>query len=310
MWAERFDGDRSDVFALQDRITEQIATAIAPEITRGEMRRTARARPADLAAWELVLKAQALILKGTYESQTEARGLLELALDREPEYALAYARLAEIGHDTSNNLSREFGGAAAVVALDEALVLARRAVQLSPTLVEARIWYGHLLLHHKDLSEGLEELKEAVSLNPSHAQARAELGFALALQGTVIEASQQLEIAFRLSPNDPRNDRIRTFEALAHLYAGNAQAAAESARLVIDAQPGSPVVLVAAVVEISALVREGQLDLARQRVGEFESYYGELDWPAIARGAWSEEELARVQADVRTVGMLPVTDAP
>jgi tetratricopeptide (TPR) repeat protein len=304
MWADHFDGDRSDVFLLQDQITEQIVTAIAPEITRGEMRRTARARPRDLAAWELVLRAQALILEGTYESQTEARGLLQDALELEPEYALAYARLAEIGHDASNNLSREFGNAAAVAALDEALVLSRRAVQLAPALVEARIWYGHLLLHHRQVSEGLVELREAVRLNPSHAQAHAELGFGLAIQGMVEEATQQFEIAFRLSPNDPRNDRIRTFQALAHLYAGNAGEAARSARRVIDTQPGSPIMLVASVVEISALVRLDRLDDARQKVAEFERFYGELDWPAIARGAWSEDELDRVEADVRAVGML------
>ncbi len=304
MWAERFEGERGDVFALQDRITEQIVTAIAPEVTRGEMRRTTRALPKDLAVWELVLRAQARILEGTYESQMEARGLLELALDREPDYALAHARLAEIGHDASNNLSREFGNAAAVAALDEALAISRRAVQLAPTLVEARIWYGHLLLHHRRLSEGLDELREAVRLNPSHAQAHAELGFGLALQGRVGEALEQIAIAFRLSPNDPRNDRIRTFEALANLYAGNAEEAARSARSAIDTQPGAPGMLVAAVVEISALMRDGRIDIARQRVAEFRGFYGELDWPAIVRGAWTEEELDRVEADLKAVGML------
>lgn len=304
IWAETLDADRADVFALQDQIAEQIVTAIAPEITRGEMRRTARARPRDLAAWELVLRAQALILEGTYESQTEARGLLEVALEREPDYALAYARLAEIGHNTSNNLSREFGDAAAVAALLDALVLARKAVQLAPNLVEARIWYGHLLLHDKQVSAGLDELEEAVRLNPSHAQAHAELGFGMALQGRVGESLQQLELAFRLSPNDPRNDRIRTFEALAYLYAGDAEKAARSARLAIDTQPGSPVMLIAALVEISALVRQGELDVARQRVAEFEGFYGELDWPSISRGAWTEDELNRVESDVRAVDML------
>ncbi len=304
IWADRFDGSLSDIFAVQDAIAEEIVTAIAPEITRSEMRRTSEGRPSDLAAWELILRAQALILSGTYESALEARSLLELALEREPGYALAYARLAEIGHDASNNLSRQFGNDAAVAALEQALSDARRAVQLAPNLVDGRIWLGHLLLHDKQIVEGLVELEEAVRLNPSHAQARAELGFALALEGEVDAAMQELSLAVRLSPNDPRNDRIRTFEALAKLYAGNYEEAAHSARGVIDVQPESPAMIVPRVVEISALVRQGRLEEARERAAEYLSYLGEVDWPAIARGAWSREELGRVEDDLRSIGLL------
>jgi TolB-like protein len=305
LWADRFDGELRDVFAVQDEIAERIATAIAPEITRSEMRRATRNGPKDLAAWELVLRAQAILANQTQESAEQARGLLELALERDPGYALAYARLAEIGHDTSNNMSREFGNEAAIAALDAALDQARQAVQLDPSLVDARIWYGHLLLHHRFVAEGLVQLEEAVRLNPSHAQAHAELAFGLAMKGDVETAMSELSIATRLSPNDPRNDRIMSFEALAKLYAGDDPGAAESARRVISAQPGSPVVLVAAVVEISALARQGRTDEALQRAAEFEEAYGPIDWPAFARGAWTEAELARVRADLVAVEMLP-----
>jgi len=304
IWADRFDGSLIDIFAVQDAITEEIVTAIAPEITRSEMRRASVARPADLAAWELVLRAQALILSGTYESAIEARSLLELALEREPGYGLAYARLAEIAHDATLNLSREFGNEAAVAALGEALTHARRAVQLTPNLVDGRIWLGHLLLHHKQIAEGVVELHEAVRLNPSHAQAHAELGFGLAIEGNVDAAMQEFALAFRLSPNDPRNERIRTFEALAHLYAGNDADAIRSARAVIVGQPGSPVMIIPRIVEISALVRENRIEEARQRSAEFRSHHGAIDWAAIARGAWSQAELARVQADLRAAGAL------
>lgn len=304
IWADRFDGDLSDIFAVQDAITEEIVTAIAPEITRSEMRRASVARPSDLEVWELGLRAQALILEGTHESALEALSLLELALERDPGYALAHARLAEITHNASNNLSREVGDDAAVAAMDEALVHARRAVELSPGLVEGRIWLGHLFLHHRQIPEGLAELTEAVQLNPSHAQARAEFGFGLAIQGEVDEALRELAMAFRLSPNDPRNDRIRSFEALAHLYAGNYAEAIRSARGVIDTAPDSPVMLIPRIVEISSLVREDRLEEARQRASEFPSYHGPVDWPAIARGAWTQAELDRVQADLRLLGML------
>ena len=304
LWADRFDGTLGDVFELQDRITERIATAIAPEITRSEMQRASAARPTNLAAWELVMRAQALILEGTLEATSEAEALLHLALEREPGYGVAHARLAEIRHDESNNLSIEVGHEAAVAAMDEALVNARRAVEVAPGLVDGRIWYGHLLMHHRRITEGVEQLREAVRLNSSHAQARAELGFGLAILGQVDAAMDEFRLAERLSPNDPRNQRIKTFEALAHLYAGDNDRAVSTAHAVILAQPESPITVIPYVVEISGLVREGRLDSAQERVAAFLETHGALDWPAIERGAWSEEELARVRGNMVAVGLI------
>jgi len=310
LWAEQFDRGTEDIFAIQDEITEQVVTAIAPEMTRSEMRRARGARPDQLATWELMMRAQALILEGTYEDVLAAEALLKLAIEREPGYALAYARLAEVGHDVSNNYSRIVGNEQASASLARGLDHAREAVRLDPSLVDAHVWYGHLLLHHRQVAAGLEELKEAVRINPSHAQARAELSLGLSMSGQVADALEQLAIAFRLSPNDPRNDRIRTFEALAHLYAGNYEQAVASARKMIDQQRGSAFNIVAYVVEISALVRLGRLPQAQEVVREFTSYHGPLDWAAIERAAWSEAQLNDVRNDLRIAGMIPADSAP
>jgi adenylate cyclase len=304
LWAETFDRTLEDVFAIQDEITQEIVTAIAPEMTRSEMRRGAVEHPADLATWELVVRAQALVLEGDYQAVLKARELLLLAIEREPGYALAYALLAEIGHDTSNYYSRIVGDEAASAALREGLDHAREAVRLNPSLVDARVWHGHLLLHDRQVELGLQELQEAVRLNPSHAQARAELSLGLAIAGEVDAALSELERAYRLGPNDPHNDRIRTFEALAHLYANQNEEAAASARRIIDSQIGSALNVYPYVVEVSALIREGRIEEARASVAEFRSHHGELDWPAIDRGAWSQEQLNRVREDLMTAGMI------
>lgn len=304
IWASRFDRKMADVFAIQDDVTREIVTAIAPEITRSEMRRTHIERPADLATWELMIRAQALILEGTYESALEARQLIETAIQREPGYALAYARLAEIDHAIGNYYSTSAGDAA-IEAMDDAFEHARQAVRLNPSLVDARMWYGHLLLHQRRVDEGLLELQEAVRISPSHAQARAELGLGLAIAGRVEEALAEMAIAFRLSPNDPRNDRIRSFEALAYLYADMNAEAVETARGIIDSQKGSGLNVFPYLVEISALVRLNRIEEARASAEEYTDTLGELDWPAIERGAWSQEELDRVQGDLRTVGLIP-----
>ena len=304
IWASSFDRNMVDVFAIQDDVTREIVTAIAPEMTRSEMRRARVERPAELATWEAMIRAQALILEGTYESALEARKLIEMVIESEPGYALAYARLAEIDHGIGNYYSTSAGDEA-IVAMDEAFEHARNAVQLNPSLVDARMWHGHLMLHQRKVGEGLLELQEAVRISPSYAQARAELGLGLAIAGRIEEALAEFAIAFRLSPNDPRNDRIRTFEALAYLYADMNAEAVETARGIIDSQKGSGLNVFPYLVEISALVRMERIEEARASAEEYTNTLGELDWPAIERGAWSQEELDRVQGDLRTVGLIP-----
>jgi TolB-like protein len=291
IWASTFDRNMADVFAIQDEITQEIVTAIAPEMTRSEMGRGLVERPAELATWELIIRAQGLILEGTYDASVEARELLELAIGREPSYALAYARLAEISHGMSSYYPRSAGDQAAA-ALGEAFEHARRAVQLSPSLVDARIWYGHLLLHRRQVEDGLVELREAVRISPSP------------IAGEVETALSEFSIAFRLSPNDPRSDRIHGFEAFAYLYANRNQEAVESARWVIDSQMGSGLSTFMYVVEIAALVREGRLEEALASGDEFEAFFGRMDWSAIERGAWSQAELDRVRENLTSVGMI------
>jgi tetratricopeptide (TPR) repeat protein len=270
------------------------------------MRRGAVERPADLATWELVIKAQALILEGTYETAMEAEALLRKSIKWEPGYAVSYSRLAEIGHNIAVYYSGIVGNDAASAALAEALDNAQHAARLSPLLVDARMWYGHLLLHHRRVDDGLRELREAVRINPSHAQARSELSLGLAISGEVDSALHELSVAFRLSPNDPRNDRIQTSEALAYLYADRYEEAAESARRVIDSQKGSGLSTFAYVVEVSALVRLGRIREAKTSADEYEGYFGALSWSAIERGAWSQSQLDRVRRDLQQVEMIPV----
>jgi serine/threonine protein kinase len=304
VWADQYDTRKANIFSVQDAITEQIVTALAPEITRNEMRRNTVTRPGDLATWELLIRAQSLIREGTYDSTLEAQALLEQSIERDPGYALSYARLAEVSHSLSVYHSPDVETGSAVQALARSLEYARKSVRMNPSLVDARIWYGHLLLHHRQIPEGVSELRQAVEINNSHAQAHAELGLGLAISGDVEGALSELEIASRLSPNDPRSDRIKTFEALAYLYAEDYPAAVETSRGIINAQPGSDLNIFAYVVWVSALTRQNLLEEARTVRSEYESYYGALDWTALQRSAWSQEQIDQVYQDLLLVGMV------
>ena len=305
LWASRYDRKTTDIFAIQDEITEEIVTAIAPEMARSEMNRGAIERPAELATWELVIRAHALILQGSYESTLEADELLKLSMEREPGYALAYVRSALIGHNIATSFANIVGQEAAAAALARGLDHARTAVRLNPLLVEARIWLGHLLMHDRQIERGVVELREAVRLNPSHAQAHAELGFGLAISGEYDEAFKHLRESSRLSPNDPNSARIKTFEAFAYLYAGRNAEASTKVREVIEVEKGSALNNWAYLIDICALVRQDRLEEARARAEEFTTLFGEIDWPSFERGAWSQEQLDLVRQDMIVVGLLP-----
>ncbi len=304
LWAENYDRDMTDIFALQDEITEQIVTAIAPQITREEMSRVATLRPSDLEAYDLVLRAQTLIVgfADNVETANELISYLERALALDPGYALAHARLAETKHNMTNGLWREMGIEDPTTLIDEALEHAREAARLDPTLVDARIWVGHLLLHKGQIAEGVLELEAAVVLNPSHAQAHAELAHGYALSTRLDESLAQLAIASRLSPNDPRNDRILAFHAIGYYLAGRYEESAVIARRIITTWYGSlGNTAYAYIFEIASLVRLGRIDEARAAVEEYRSQFGEFDWESISVGSWGPGQFEQFRGDVGVV---------
>ena len=301
-----YDRQGRDIFATQDEISKQIVNAIAPEMMRREIQPAPMDRPADLATWELTMRALGLTMRGELDAAYEAESLLQLAIEREPGYAAAYARLAEIRHDMSwTTYASVIGDAAADEALHAALDDARTAVRLNPTLVDARIWYGHLLLHHRQIDDAVVQLREAVRLSPSHGQARAELGFGYAILGDIDASIRELELSSQLSPNDPRSVRIQTFEALGYLYAERYDEGVDTARRIIDDNPGSARNNMPYLVEISSLWRLGREEQARERARQYVDELGDMDWPAIERAAWSDEQLAQVKSDMQSVGLLP-----
>lgn len=304
LWAQKFDRELADVFAIQDEITEEIATAIYPEITRSEISRVASLRPADLEAWELTMKAQALIQKAEYETSLEAKKMLEDALAREPDYALAHVYLAEIGHNFGEFLGQVTGEQETQAYFLEALAHARVAVELEPSLVQGRIWLGHLLLHQREYERAVVQLYKGVELNPSHGQMRAEYGFGLILVGETDAALRELNKANELSPNDPRKDRIGAFMSMAHLYAENNEEAASVSKDLIDFYPDSLQAAYAYVVNVCANVRLGQTETARVIADQYKSYFGFLDWSQVSRSIWTEEQLNQMKGELELAGLI------
>jgi len=214
VWAERFDGDSTDIFELQDKITESVAGIIEPNIRRAEIAR-ARAKPTEsLDARDLYLRALANFYLLTRESLEEAGTQLQRALDIDPSYALARAHLARIYQ------IRNLHGWGKTGDQTTALVLARNAIASDDNDPETLRTAGHVLGSFGDHDRALAAVKRAVTLNPNSAPVLFSTGWVHCYACDPEPAIGYFDRAVRLSPSDPAAEDLLGGLGFAHLVAG------------------------------------------------------------------------------------------
>ena len=199
LWADRYDRELADIFALQDEITTRVIGSVSPQILLAEAARVRRKPPQSIDAWDLVMQALPHMWRMTTDDHRSAQDLLLEALTLDPEYAHAYALLGWIyismfNLDTGKPI-HEF--------TERALDAGTRAVELD----DQDPW-GHLVLglgyaRRRKPEQALMHLTKAIELNPSFALGHAGLGYGLAVGGQPERGLEALEQAHRLSPRDP-----------------------------------------------------------------------------------------------------------
>ena len=199
LWADRYDRELSDIFELQDEITNRVIDSVSPQILLAEAARVRRKPPQSIDAWDFVMQALPHMWRMTTEEHHRAQHLLLEALSLDPEYAHAYALLgwtyvSMFNLDTGKPI-HEF--------TERALDAGMRAVELD----DQDPW-GHLVLglghaRRRHPEQALAHLSTAIALNPSFALGHAGLGYALAAGRQPERGLQALEQAHRLSPRDP-----------------------------------------------------------------------------------------------------------
>jgi len=199
VWAERYDRDLDDIFAVQDEITQRIVTSIGPEFLSAEMQRAQRKDLRTLDAWDYVMRAAFHHSRYTKEDVVEAQGLLLKAIELDPLSAGAFCLLA-FTHLTQV----QFGWSASA---DESIQKATKAAQNAVSIDDRDAW-AHTALGLVDLisrryDDAIRRLQRAIDLNVNLANAYAGLGQALALSGEYEAARIEINKAVRLSPHDP-----------------------------------------------------------------------------------------------------------
>jgi adenylate cyclase len=232
VWAERYDREIVDIFAVQDEITERVVAAIEPELYAAEHFRSQRKPPESLNAWECVIRALSRLGQGTREANTDAEALCRRAIAIAPDYGQAHSLLAWV------LLRRTSWSGGLRAAVPEISTEVQAALGLDDHDTWAHLAHGILFLRLRRFDESVRALRRTVELNPNFALGHGALGLPLALHGAQEEAIRCADYALRLSPNDRLVGAYSARAiAFAHFTAGRYAECAACARYAIEKSP-------------------------------------------------------------------------
>jgi len=237
LWAQRYDRELEDVFALQDEITETIVAAIQPELEVAERERARKKPSGGLDAWDSYQRGMWHAYKFNDDDASLAEACFLEALAIAPHYAPALTGLAWIyfhrvifHYPAKEPISRDD-------LLQRGLDRASAAVQADNKDAFAQFVYGRLLSLNGDFDEAIERLLRAIEFNPNYALAYHGLGYALALGGSPGEAIAQFDKALRLSPQDPYRWAFLAMRACALVLNKEYEGAVEWGRRAVSDKP-------------------------------------------------------------------------
>ncbi len=259
LWADRYDRDLEDIFAVQDEVTRHIVDALKVALTPDERQRMGGQGTADMEAYDLTLRGRDLAWRFTPGANAEAVRLFEQAIVLDPEFSLPYSGMSLVliadytnGWNAPDDslLERCVRLAEKAVALDDAEPQGYRATAV------AHLW-------NRDLDRAAAAAEKALALDPNHAMAHSELANVYAYAGRSGEAIELMEKAMRLDPQYP--DLCLHFLAHAHFMQGHYEEAAAVLKRRIRRNP--------------------ETDISRVLLA---SCWGHLGDPDEARREWAE----------------------
>lgn len=196
LWAERYDREFTDLFAIQDEVTQKIISELSLTLSNEEKRRIAKRYTSNFDAYEIFLRAQYMLNARTPEDNSSARELLFKAIEIDSKFARAYAALSysySIGYlrnwpsDTDQPLQK-------------AVKLANKALELDDELPESYWAVSFVYFYQGKLNKGREALYKALELNPNYADAYALLASHYISSGRPEISLQAMDNAYRLNP--------------------------------------------------------------------------------------------------------------
>ncbi len=238
VWAERYDRDLADIFAVQDEITEAVTVAIAPAIADAELQRAVRKPPESLDAWAAYQRGLWHLSEANQEDNATAQRFFQRAIDLDSTFAGGYSGLA-LAQLQAAAVYQKIG---LFEAQSSAESLARRAVALDGADAEARSCLGWALQARGELEGALAEIERALVMSPNLAVAHGQRGATLIFSGRPKEGLAAVQMSIRLDPRDPFS-AIRLLHIACGLYfSGEYEAVIEAAKRLIRSYPDFPMI--------------------------------------------------------------------
>jgi TolB-like protein/Flp pilus assembly protein TadD len=198
LWGQQYNRQLADIFAVQEQIAREISDKLRLQLTGAEQKRLTKRYTDNVAAYQAYLQGRYQLYRYTRDGLNRGIEFMNRAIELEPNYALAYAGIAE-----AYSMYSGFQLASAV-ALPKARAAATRALEIDDGLAEAHSALG--MAKHSfewDWAGAVKEYRRAIELNPGYAAAHDWFGFFLALMGRSKEAVRELEQAVELDPLSP-----------------------------------------------------------------------------------------------------------
>lgn len=196
LWSERYDREIADIFAIQDEIADNIVKALRVVLTAREHMALKKSATRDVRAYEYYLRGRQLFHQHRRETHVRARELYRRAIEIDPNYALAYAGIA----DSASFQYMYVGGEERH--LEEADTASRRALELDPSAAEAHASRGIALTLTRKYQEAESELAEAMRLDPTLFEAPYFYARTALAQANYALAAEMYERAAALRPDD------------------------------------------------------------------------------------------------------------
>jgi len=201
LWAQRYDRNIGDIFAVQDEITKKIITAMQVKLTKGEEVKAASKGTNNLEAYLKYLQANELINKINPESNALAKQLAEEAIALDPDYPWAYyilgrSHMMDVWVRASKSPKES---------IRKAIELVQKAIAMDNTNADAHSLLGFLFSMTKQYDKAIAQAEKAVALNPNSAWGHFGMGKTLFFAGRSEESIPEYKIAIRLNPIPPNN---------------------------------------------------------------------------------------------------------
>jgi adenylate cyclase len=233
LWAERYDRDLKDIFALQDEITMKVITALQVELTAGEMVGMIAKGTKNIDAFIKYLQAYELIDGASKEGNAHAKKILEEAIALDPEYSRLYMGLAmthvyDVWYGTTESTEQS---------LARAFELAQKAISLDDSNAAAYCVLANAYGMKKQYDKAIAECERAVSLDPNSAENIIRSGMVLNSAGRAEEAIPYLQNAIRLNPLPPAIYFVQL--AISYRDSGQYEKAIEAAKRALQREPNN-----------------------------------------------------------------------